>query len=147
MGWAGGILGALAQEPQREHFAIIGAQVFLPMMIAFSIALAILLVGLFLRWRTWRQVKRANPQESVRKRMGNLIRVGLLQRKVLNQVYAGLLHTLIYTGFIVLLLGTILVALDYDIAIAVFGAPFLVGNTYLAFEVGLEIFGIFLIIG
>ena len=147
MGWANGIVEALAQEPQREHFAIIGADVFLPMKIAFGIAVAILLVGLFLRWRTWRRVKKDNPQESLRGRMGMLIRVGLLQRKVINQVYAGLLHTLIYTGFIVLLLGTILVALDFDIAIAIFGTPFLVGTTYIVFEGGLELFGIFLIVG
>ncbi|MFQ5919284.1 MAG: heterodisulfide reductase-related iron-sulfur binding cluster [Thermoplasmata archaeon] len=147
MGWAGGVVEALAQEPQREHFAIVGEEVFLPMMISFAIALAIFLVGLFLRWRTWRRVKRANPQESVLGRMRMLIRVGLLQRKVVHQVYAGLLHTLIYTGFLVLLLGTILVALDFDIAIALFGAPFLVGTTYIVFEVVLEIFGIFLIVG
>ncbi|MFQ5908430.1 MAG: heterodisulfide reductase-related iron-sulfur binding cluster [Thermoplasmata archaeon] len=147
MGWAGGVIGALAQEPQREHFAIIGEQVFAPMLIAFAVAMAIFLVGLFFRWRTWRRVKRANPQESFLRRMRRLIRVGLLQRKVIRQVYAGLLHTLIYTGFIVLLLGTILVALDFDIATNVFGTPFLVGNTYLAFEIGLELFGLFLIVG
>ncbi|MEE9267977.1 MAG: hypothetical protein V3U70_01060, partial [Thermoplasmata archaeon] len=69
MGWAGGVVAALAQEPQREHFAIVGEQVFLPMMISFAIALAIFTIGLFLRWRTWRRVKRANPQESVVARM------------------------------------------------------------------------------
>ncbi|MFQ5838510.1 MAG: heterodisulfide reductase-related iron-sulfur binding cluster [Thermoplasmata archaeon] len=147
MGWVVGLLQALQEEPQREHFAIVGEQIFLPMMISFTVALAVFTVGLFYRWRAWRRVRAENPNDTFSKRFRMFLRFGLFQRKVIREFYAGLLHSLIYTGFIVLLIGTILVALEFDISMKLLGTRFLVGTSYILFEISLETFGLFLIVG
>ncbi len=135
------------EEAEREHFAIVGEEVFLPMLLTFTVFLAIFLVGLGYRWRTWRRVRAENPHDTISKRLTNLLRFGLFQRKVVRELYAGLLHSLIYTGFIILLIGTILVALEFDLVMKLFGTRFLVGASYILFEVSLETFGLFLILG
>ncbi|MEE9236708.1 MAG: heterodisulfide reductase-related iron-sulfur binding cluster [Thermoplasmata archaeon] len=147
MGWAGGVVQALVAEAEREHFAIVGEQVFLPMILAFTISSAVLLVGVIYRWRKWRRVKMESPRDSFSKRVRMFLRFGLFQRKVIREFYAGLLHSLIYVGFIVLLIGTVLVALEFDLAMKLFDTRFLVGINYIIFEVALESFGLFLIMG
>ncbi len=147
MGWSTGLAQALAAEPAREHFAIVGEEVFLPLLISQGIAFAILVGGLLYRWLTWRRVKGRLPRDSFLTRVKALLRVGLLQRKVIREVYAGLLHALIYTGFIVLAIGTTLVALEWDVTIRLLDTRFLVGLNYIVFEVALELFGLFLIVG
>ena len=71
----------------------------------------------------------------------------LAQRKVMKKKYPGLMHLLIYLGFIVLFIGTLLVFLDYDIWTTFFHQQFLVGNFYLVYEASLDAFGLVAIAG
>ena len=69
------------------------------------------------------------------------------QRKVLKKSYPGLMHLLIYSGIIVLFIGTTLVFLDFDIWETLFHHQILVGHFYLFFETVLDAFGILAILG
>ena len=69
------------------------------------------------------------------------------QRKVLRKPYAGIMHLLLYSGMVVLFIGTTLVALNVDVLEALFGRKFLVGSFYLFFELFLDAFGLLAIVG
>ena len=69
------------------------------------------------------------------------------QRKVLKKSYPGLMHLLIYSGIIVLFIGTTLVFLDFDVWETLFHREFLVGSYYLFFELFLDAFGLIAIAG
>lgn len=147
MEWVQPLLQALSQEPQREHFALIGEEVLVPLLISQTVGMAILIGGLLYRWYVWRDAKAAEAGDSIFKRLQMLVKVGLLQRKVVRRFYSGLMHTLIYTGMIVLTIGTVLAALEFDVTMALLDTRFLVGTTYIVYELALETFGIFLIVG
>ncbi|MEM4363486.1 MAG: heterodisulfide reductase-related iron-sulfur binding cluster [Candidatus Caldarchaeum sp.] len=75
-----------------------------------------------------------------------LTKYGLLQRKVVGERLAGLMHLLIYTGIIALFIGTSLVFLDYDVARLV-GNRFLKGDFYLFYELVLDLMGLSMLAG
>ncbi|MDH5400533.1 MAG: 4Fe-4S binding protein, partial [Cyclobacteriaceae bacterium] len=60
--------------------------------------------------------------------------------------YAGIAHWLIFWGFIVLLIGTALVALDHDF-LRFLGIHLLKGNFYLVFSLALDVFGLAFLVG
>lgn len=80
-------------------------------------------------------------------RTKRLLRTGVFQAKVARKRYAGPMHQLIYWGFVVLFIGTVLVLIDYDITLPLFQYQFLKGNFYLLFEFTLDLFGILFLIG
>jgi len=60
--------------------------------------------------------------------------------------YSGLAHTLIFWGFVVLFIGTVVVFIDHDI-LRFFGAHLLQGRFYLGFSLVLDLFGVLFIAG
>ena len=76
-----------------------------------------------------------------------LFSYAFLQRKIVKEPRAGIMHVLIYFGILTLLIGTLLVALDYDITQRFFGFAILKGEFYLVYELVLDIMGIALLIG
>jgi len=60
--------------------------------------------------------------------------------------YAGLSHTFIFWGFVVLFIGTVIVFIDHDIVRFV-GLHLLQGTFYLGFSVALDIFGAIFLVG
>ncbi|MBN1682230.1 4Fe-4S dicluster domain-containing protein [Candidatus Bathyarchaeota archaeon] len=74
----------------------------------------------------------------------NALLYGLLQRKVINQKFAGLMHSLIYIGMVGLFISTALRALDYHPILII--NP-LQGQIYLWFKLLANIFGVLTIIG
>ena len=67
---------------------------------------------------------------------------GLGQHKTLRETAPGLLHFLMYSGFIVLFIGTLMVAVQEDL-----GLDFLHGPFYLFFSLTLDVFGLLCLIG
>jgi Fe-S oxidoreductase len=63
-----------------------------------------------------------------------------------RDAYAGLSHTLIFWGFVVLFIGTCIVGLDHDI-LRHLGIHLLQGSFYLGFSLVLDVFGVFFIAG
>ncbi|RMG42908.1 MAG: 4Fe-4S dicluster domain-containing protein [Candidatus Dadabacteria bacterium] len=109
----------------------------------FAVALLIGLVGI------WRQVELVSTGRPYRyyagdglSRFARLFVWGVLQRGVVRDRRAAYAHTLIYTGFLVLLFTTTMVAIDHDLNI-----PIYYGRFYLAVTVLSDLFGLAVLIG
>ncbi len=76
----------------------------------------------------------------------NLLREGLFQTRILTQRLPGVMHALLLWGFLVLLLGTILATIDWEITRLLFDWRLLKGEFYLAYEAALDGFGLLLLI-
>jgi len=106
--------------------------------------------GLYRHFRIWFHgygFFSALKERPLGERLANLVKFGILQRKVIETRIGFAVHTTIYLGTIILLIGTILRFLEYDITYKLFGLKFLTGWTYLAYKLALNIGGILLIIG
>ena len=65
-----------------------------------------------------------------------------------RDVYAGVMHTFIVWGFLVLLIGTTILAVDMDIWTLLLGQDsFFVGDFYLLYSLVLDAFGLLLVVG
>jgi Fe-S oxidoreductase len=123
---------------------------------AFFYTLAILTLAGFAYgvWRQLRKVLQAKPMEVSWKQ----ISAGLWRRTaeiLLNRTIArrnplaGLMHRLIMWGFATLFIGTVLVAIEYDLFRVLLGRQhgFLAGWFYLLFELVLDIMGVLFLAG
>ncbi|MCB0352491.1 MAG: (Fe-S)-binding protein [Bdellovibrionales bacterium] len=84
----------------------------------------------------------ASSSENFFARVRSLITNVLFQRKVLSKPGIGLTHTLIYSGFLVLLFTTTMVFIDHDLGIRIYE-----GSFYLAVTVMSDLLGFALIVG
>ena len=108
---------------------------------------AIFLYGIYRRLRAYFRGSPPPKFDHIKERMFRAIANAFLQRKVLKKKYPGAMHLLIYSGIIVLFIGTTLVFLDFDIWQTVLGHQFLVGTFYLFYELFLDAFGLVAIAG
>ncbi|MFH0915490.1 MAG: (Fe-S)-binding protein [bacterium] len=75
-------------------------------------------------------------------RVWDLVLNGLLQRAIVDNRYAGIMHLSIFWGFTVLLIGTIILIFVID-----FGLHFFTGRFYLGFSFIMELGGLALLLG
>lgn len=134
-------------SPIRETFIYMPAIAQFLHYIISIVAIAVFVYGIYRKYKLWKidhfwKELRSDFSKRVRLFIKNVI----FQRKVLNRVYGGTMHIGIYFGLIVLVIGTIIVAIDYDV-LRPLNRIFLAGNTYLVFEFFLDVFGVFLLIG
>ncbi|MGH7322147.1 MAG: heterodisulfide reductase-related iron-sulfur binding cluster, partial [Candidatus Rokuibacteriota bacterium] len=111
------------------------------------VALGVFALGLWHRIALWREGKPEARLDRLPERIRFLIRHGLLQARTLTQRYPGVMHALMFWGFCVLFLGTVLATIDYDLVWLPFGRKILRGWFYLAYEVSLDLFGLFFVVG
>jgi Fe-S oxidoreductase/nitrate reductase gamma subunit len=114
------------------------------------VALGIFALGLWQRVSVWLEGKPEDRLDRLPERARFLLRHGLFQARVLTQRYPGVMHALMFWGFATLLLGTILATIDYDVTVRLpFGLAFklLRGPFYLAYELALDLFGLFFVVG
>ena len=103
---------------------------------------AVFLFGLYRRFR----VVGFPPLRDIWRGLPYAVRFGLLQKKVVSESLAGLMHVSIYSGIIALFIGTSLVFIDYDI-LRNFQARILRGDFYLLYEAALDFMGLALLAG
>ena len=103
---------------------------------------AIVVYGLWLRVRLWRMGGPAKRTERLDRRLGGLLLYGLGQRRVLAQAYPGLMHGLIFYGFVAFFIGTSLVGIELDAGFKILKGPF-----YLGFEAVLNTFALLFLTG
>ncbi|MBI3077143.1 MAG: 4Fe-4S dicluster domain-containing protein [Deltaproteobacteria bacterium] len=129
-------------EPVRETFWGIsrGEQLLLYGLAA--LACAWLARGVARRVSRWGVGHPAVPLREFGRRLRLLVTHALVQRRIVRQPVAGVMHHLLAAGFVVLFIGTTLVAIDYDTP-----WQFLRGRFYLVFEVVLDLFGLGLVAG
>src|SRR2546425_5114921 len=69
------------------------------------------------------------------------------QARTLSQAYPGVMHAIMFWGFLALFMGTALATIDYDITLPLFGYKLLKGDFYLVYETVLDLFGLFFVVG
>lgn len=99
--------------------------------------------GFWLKIRRWRagrpEVRFDRPGE----RLQLFLRNAVGQGRTIKRRYAGIFHTLVYTGFIVLFLATTVVAIHHDTPLHI-----MKGHFYLIFQsLTVDIFGLFVMVG
>ncbi|MGD8625808.1 MAG: heterodisulfide reductase-related iron-sulfur binding cluster [Anaerolineae bacterium] len=98
--------------------------------------------GLWRRVRLWRMGRPANRTDRIGQRLGALLKYGLGQWRILSEPYPGLMHGLIFYGFVAFFIATSLVGIQMDA-----GLPILRGDFYLWFELVVNAFTLLFLIG
>ncbi len=120
----------------------------IPMYLIMIIPIALLIYGICLKFKKWKSIgKEENRSDNFGERFKSLLSQVLAQKKVLAEAYPGLMHLLIFWGFVLLFVGTALIALEEDLLGPLFGVNFLHGNFYLFFSFVLDIAGLAALVG
>ena len=99
--------------------------------------------GLWRRFRLWRCGQRVIRLDRPLARLGLVLRHAVLQMRTARQVYAGGLHLMLFTGFIILTIATTVVMLDFDLHTDIMRGAF-----YLVFQsLVVDLFGGLVIVG
>lgn len=114
------------------------------------IAVVALVYSAYRRYRIWRIGKKEGIAIDLWKRTKAFAVTGLvdgiIHRRILRDFYPGSMHALIFWGALLLILGTAMDIIDHYITSRL-GAPFLHGNTYLAFSFLNDLGGVMLLVG
>lgn len=103
---------------------------------------ALVVYGLWRRVRLWREGRPALRTDRAGRRIGGLLLYALAQRRVLAQAYPGLMHGLIFYGFVIFFIATSLVGIQMDLHLLILQGPF-----YLGFEAVVNAFALLFLIG
>ena len=125
------------------------AQYFEPLLFLLTaVAMAIFVYGLYRRWQMWSALGKPEIRwDNIKERIKILFWDGLLQRKTWRDPYPGIIHGLIFFGFLVLFFGAVFDAGEFHITEPLFSWSFLRGNFYLGFSFLMDLFGLFVLIG
>ena len=136
-----------AGVPIRDTFWNIPPLVQNALYLGGLIAVAIFAYGVYRHVRLWR----AGPPEQRFDHLGQRVKLVtthvLGQARTLSQAYPGIMHAIMFWGFLALFMGTVLATIDYDITLPIWGYKLLKGPFYLAYETVLDLFGLFFVIG
>ncbi|MHB8170974.1 MAG: heterodisulfide reductase-related iron-sulfur binding cluster [Thermincolia bacterium] len=108
----------------------------------FLISMIFLVYGLSKRIRLWRLGQPDERWDDLPKRIWDTLIDLLSHEKFLRDKFPGFMHLFIFWGFLVLTVGTAIVALQAD-----FGIDVLKGNFYLFFSLAMDLAGLVIIIG
>ncbi len=111
------------------------------------VALALFAYGLGRRVRLWRAGGPEQRFDRLPERVRLVALHALGQVRTLSQAYPGIMHAIMFWGFLALFMGTVLATIDYDITLPFFGYKLLRGTFYLAYEAVLDLFGLFFVVG
>ncbi len=99
--------------------------------------------GFYRRIRLWRRGTAENRFDQPLRRLGLVLRYAVLQLKTWRKAYPGSFHAMIFWGFVVLFIATVVVMIDYD-----FHIPIMRGRFYLYFQsLFVDVCGMLAIIG
>ena len=99
--------------------------------------------GFWLKIRRWRAGQPEVRFDRLGERMQLFLKNAVGQGRTIKRRYAGIFHTLVYTGFIVLFLATTVVAIHHDTPLHI-----MKGHFYLIFQsLIVDIFGLFVMVG
>jgi Fe-S oxidoreductase/nitrate reductase gamma subunit len=106
------------------------------------VAVLILVYAFYDRIRLWRHGTAANRSDRMVERVKGVIQYIFGHWRVLKDLYPGIMHTLIFWGFVLLFIGTGVEAFDHYS-----GLHFLKDTAYIVFSFVLEVAGLALLIG
>lgn len=101
------------------------------------------------RVRSWRRGAPADRFNNWSARAKTALVKSLFHARIIrkNKLYAGIMHLCIYSGFIILLIGTIIVMIEDDITVPIFGWSFYRGDFYLGYKLAMNTGGLLLVAG
>lgn len=111
------------------------------------LGVAILIAKLYTRVRIWLRGQIDHRIDHLPKRLGRVLKYAVIQTRIARDAYAGIFHLSVSLAFVLFLIGTTLVAVDWNITHRFFDSQFLRGNVYLIFELVLDFFVVAGIIG
>ena len=111
------------------------------------VALLFFFHGLYSHWRFWMKGDRRLEKLPVVTALKAFLSQAFFQKRILQETYSGLMHLFIFWGCLVLFLGTILLAIDYDLLGPLFGLTLLHGPFYLIYSFALDLFGLVALLG
>lgn len=112
--------------------------------IGFTLALISLSYGLYRYYKRWTHGGQKIEIDNFGARLSSALKYGLLQIKVLEHPFAGIMHTLLYVGMAGMFINTFLRMIDDH---RIFGLHPLVGNVYLWYKLGANIAGVMATLG
>jgi Fe-S oxidoreductase/nitrate reductase gamma subunit len=113
------------------------------------IPIGFLAYGLARRVRMWRTGQPEDRFNAWGTRLRGAITKSILHGRIVRRrnLYGGVMHLLIFWGFITLLIGTIIVMIEDDITVPIFHYSFYRGNFYLGYKFAMNLAGLLLIAG
>lgn len=139
----------VAQEttPTREIFLNLSTWMQVVFYVVSGLAILIFCYGFWRRIRKYRRGRSENRFDHLSRRIVRAAITILSNTTVRKRErFGGLAHTLILWGFVILFIGTCIVALDHDV-LRFFDLKLLQGTFYLWFSVVLDVFGVLFILG
>jgi Fe-S oxidoreductase/nitrate reductase gamma subunit len=112
------------------------------MWIATATTAAVFLYGIYLKWRLIRLGRKEDRPGMWGARIKSLLSFGLIQRGTLREAFPGVFHSFIFWGFVVLAIGTSVVAIQEDLFVRV-----LIDELYLYGALALDVMGVVAIFG
>ncbi|ACF10528.1 protein of unknown function DUF224 cysteine-rich region domain protein [Chlorobaculum parvum NCIB 8327] len=105
-------------------------------------AVAVMVYGFRERIALWQKGKSLDRFDHLQQRLAHFITDALSQRKVLNVMQGGLPHALLFWGFLLLFIGTVLVMLQADLLAPLFSVNLLSGDFYRLYSFVLDLAGL-----
>ncbi len=133
--------------PFRDTFWNVPGWAQVVLYVGGAVAIAIFAYGFWQRVALWRQGLPEDRFDRIPDRVKLVAKHALGQVRTLSQAYPGVMHAIMFWGFLALFMGTVLATIDWDITLPLFGWKLLRGNFYLAYELTLDLFGLFFVVG
>src|SRR5881397_3615692 len=133
--------------PFRDTFWNVPGWAQVALYVGGLVAIAIFTYGLWQRVTLWRRGLPEDRFDRIPERIGRVLTHALGQVRTLSQAYPGVMHAIMFWGFLALFMGTVLATIDYDITLPFFDYKLLRGPFYLAYETVLDLFGLFFVLG
>lgn len=126
--------------PTRElYWNIHGHWLVYPL---FLIAVGFFVYGYYKRLHLWKMGQPENRWQDIKAGIKDLIVYGLFQKRVLKDPFPGVMHVLIFWGFVILAFATTIVALQADLGMNIFH-----GGLYVFIKLSANLFGLLAIVG
>lgn len=129
-------------EATREIYWNIGHGMVALMYLLSMVAVVVMGHGFRERLALWRKGKPLERFDHPRQRVAHFIADTLSQRKVLKAMQGGLPHGLLFWGFLLLFIGTVLVMLQADLLAPFFSVNLLSGDFYRLYSLVLDLAGL-----
>ena len=138
--------GAIATRPILFNVDFIGRVGLYAFM---AVPISFVAYGLARRVTMWRRGQPEDRFNQLGRRVWDALRASVLHGRIVRRsnLYGGLMHFNIFWGFVVLLIGTIIVMIEADITVPIFGFSFYRGAFYLGYKVAMNVGGLMLIAG
>jgi Fe-S oxidoreductase/nitrate reductase gamma subunit len=136
-----------ASVPFRDTFWNVPGWAQVALYVGAVVAVTVFVYGLAQRVRLWRGGRPEHRFDRIPERIVLVLKHALGQARTLSQAYPGVMHAMVFWGFLALFIGTVLATIDYDITLPFFDYKLLRGPFYLAYEAVLDLFGLFFVLG